>query len=289
MKKLAAAIFGFLMLALWLPKVANVADVDWLGRISALGGAESESSNRKDGPWQGNAHGFGTMQGLGVIPITPFMGLQLSGGVGGGNGVKLDFQGGPLFGWPGGKVGVFWGTVIHRGPNASLESNCCANNRIIWNNWIRPAAAFYLPGMNIDVWYSHPVGGVQKITRNSGDESFKEIIGVSEGRVALNWFPPFFMKDNLELTIGAQITGVAGPGNRQHQVPLGVGPVAGMAMLPWQNFEVQLFKAQMDNRNRYRVSSGIQFYFNRGNASLLQLRRMYLEPTNLPGIVSTGQ
>jgi hypothetical protein len=289
MKKLAGAIFGFLMLALWLPKVANVADVDWLGRISALGGAESESSNRKSESWQGNAHGLGTMQGLGVIPITPAFGLQVGGGVGGGNGVKLDLQAGPIFGFSTGKVGILWGTVIHRGPNASLESSCCNNNRIIWNNWLRPAASFYFPGMNLDVWYSQPIGGVQKITRNSGDESFKGIVGVSEGRIALNWFPSFIMKDNLELTAGFQITALTGAGNGKHDVPMGVGGVAGMAVMPWQNLEVQLFKAQMDNRNRYRVTSGLQYYFNKGNPTLLQFRRMYLEPTNLPGIVSTNQ
>jgi hypothetical protein len=288
MKKLASAIFGFLMLALWLPKVANVADVDWLGRISALGGAESESENRKSAAWGGSAHGFGTMQGLGVIPITPFMGLQLGGGVGGGDGVKLDFQGGPLFGWPGGKVGVFWATVVHRYPGG-LGSSEHNERRIAWNNWIRPAAAFYLPGMNIDVWYSHPIGGTQKFGRNSADDTFKGLVGLSEGRVAVNWFPPFFMKDNLEITLGAHVTGATGAHNRDSDVPMGVGPVAGMAIMPWQNFEVQLFKAQMDNRNRYRVSSGLQFYFNRGNATLLQLRRMYLEPTNMPGMVSTIQ
>jgi hypothetical protein len=290
MKKLTGAIFGLLMLALWLPKVANVAGVDWLGRVSALGGAQRETTEHNSSAMGGSPHAFGAFQGLGVVPITPMFGLQFSGGVGsGGNGARMDFQAGPLFGWGNGKAGVFWGTQVHRWANGNTESGS-AQWRIGWQNWIRPAVSFYdlIPNTNIDIWYSQPVGGIQNTTRNSGDEPFKKLVALSEGRIAVNWFPPFIMKDNVEITLGAQVTGASGAGNRvSASVPIGAGPVAGMALMPWQNLEVQLFKAQIDNRNRYRVSSGFQYYFNKGNATLLQLRRMYLEPTNIPGMVST--
>src|SRR5689334_6086587 len=36
MKKLAIAVFAFMMVALLLPRVGNVADVDWLGKFSLL-------------------------------------------------------------------------------------------------------------------------------------------------------------------------------------------------------------------------------------------------------------
>jgi hypothetical protein len=289
MKKLAGAIFALLMLGLTLPKVANVADVDWLGRISGLGGAERESWRVKEssGALGGTGHGIGQFEGLGVIPITPFAGLQLSGGVGGGDNVKLFFQGGPIFGWGTGKAGVFWGTQVRH--YASSGTECCQGraDRTIWDNWIRPAASFYFTDMNLDIWYSQPVGGSNRLLASGGDQAAKRMVKVSEGRLALNWFPSFFMKDNTELTLGVHVTALSGADSRTNGVPMGVGPVAGMAVMPWQNLEVQLFKAQIDNRNRYRVTSGLQYYFNRANATLLQLRRMYLEPTNLPGTISS--
>src|SRR5436190_10747104 len=155
MKKIAIAMMGLLMLGLWTPRAANVAGIDWLGRITALGGAEGESWRRAEGKLGGSAHGLGEFHGLGVIPITPMIGLQASGGVGGGAGLKMFFQGGPIVDFGMGKAGVFWGTQVRRYPAGQLEDGELGRvNRIAWSNWIRPAASFYLPGMNLDIWYA---------------------------------------------------------------------------------------------------------------------------------------
>ena len=52
--------------------------------------------------------------------------------------------------------------------------------------------------------------------------------------------------------------------------------------------ELQVFKVTFDSLIRYRVTSGLHFYMASGaNQTLMQLRRKYLEPTNLPGGVGT--
>ena len=287
-KRIAIAMMGLLMLGLWTAREANVAGIDWLGRVTALGGAEGESWRRKEGALGGDAHALGLFEGMGVIPITPMFGLQMNGGVGGGNSFNMHFQGGPIVDFGMGKAGVFWGTQVRKYAPAALEDGVLGrHNRIAWSNWARFATAFYLPGTNIDLWMAQPFGGANRFTVRGGDHAGKRIIALSEARAVVNFFPPILMRDNVELSLGVHINGFSGPDNRDKGVPMGVGPVAGMAIMPVQNLEVQLFKASIDNRNRYRVTSGVQWYFNRAPATLLQLRRMYLEPTNLPGTMTS--
>jgi len=57
--------------------------------------------------------------------------------------------------------------------------------------------------------------------------------------------------------------------------------------MPRQGWEVNVVKGTIDNHGRYRVLSGIAFYFDKLNASLKALRRRYLEP-NLFDSGATG-
>jgi hypothetical protein len=101
---------------------------------------------------------------------------------------------------------------------------------------------------------------------------------------------PFLRKDNLELTLGVQVNTFGGVGHEK-LTGVGVGPVAGVAFMPWQNVEVNLFKATGDNRGRFDVQSGLSFYFSPSNApSLKMLRRKYLEvgPGSVGAVASTG-
>jgi hypothetical protein len=286
MKKLIGIVFGLLLVGVMRPSVANVADVDWLGRISLLGGAESEERHRKD-EIGGAAHGFGMLEGLGVIPFTPQFGIQLSGAYqygGGWGGHKIGFQGGPIFGFGMGKVGVFV-TDQFRVYNPSATGSGIRSVNLFW---ITPAVAFYdlIPNTNLDVWFSQQISKHTTTLGPNGDAT-KSFAPTSTLRAALNWFPGGmpFGKDNTELTVGVQANGISGM-DKTH-AGSGVGPVLGMAVLPWQNLELQVFKATIDNRNRYRVTSGVQYFFDRGNSSLMQLRRKYLEPTNMPNMANT--
>jgi hypothetical protein len=60
----------------------------------------------------------------------------------------------------------------------------------------------------------------------------------------------------------------------------GVGPVLGLAFLPMPGVTVDLVKATFDSEGRYRVNTGLEFFFDRGGTSLKDMRRKYLEPGN---------
>ncbi len=297
MRILIGAVLALCIFALAHPPVANVADVDWLGRISLLGGAEGEAAKRKEA-FAGNATGLFNAEGLGVIPLTPQIGLQLQGSYerGANASNRIGLQGGPIFGWSGGlgsggKAGFFLADQFRIYPSSDSGSTRQVRQGNFF--WLRPAVSLYdlIPDTNTDVWLSLPMSHQLKGTDGKfGDCSPcpQRLIPVSQLRAAVNWFPgatPISGKDNLELTLGVQLTGYSGIG--QIHVQDGVGPVFGAAIMPWPNVEVQLFKAAIDNHNHYRVTSGVQFYFDKSNPTLKQLRRKYLEPTNLPGSVTS--
>ncbi|HEX9445541.1 MAG TPA: hypothetical protein VGA73_15575 [Candidatus Binatia bacterium] len=286
MKKLTNMVLGLLLLGSLYPSIANVSDIDWLGRITALGGAESESWKRKEGVTLGHAHAIGQLEALGVVPIFGPFGFQANLAFQGGDGWGLTGTYGPIFDFGMGKAGLFtsYQTRVLNADAASAHKNRITR---FWR--IIPTVSLYdiIPGTNIDIWHSNPLSTPKSTDGKEGDEN-KRFIPYSQTRLSVNWFPgfiPFTSRENVELTLGVQLNALAGPSHEN--AALGVGPVFGAAVMPWQNLEVQLFKAWMDNKNRYQVTTGVQYYFARGTPSLLQLRRKYLEPTNLPGPVST--
>ena len=291
MRKLASVVFALMLLGLSFPKVADVAEIEWLGRISALGGAESESWRRRTSTASARSHGLGMAEALGVIPIWGPFGLQLDLNFQGGDGPQVTGYAGPIFDFGFGKAGVF----IERQYNRLGRCAACDRYRNIHNTWVTPSLSFYdlIPGTNIDLWHKQIVtGGAMDKDADEGDAN-KHYYGYSATRLAVNYFPPPFLpfigRDNLELTLGVQLNGLSGPGHTP--VRLGVGPAFGMSVVPVAiagvPVEWQMFKAFIDNRNRYRVTSGVQVYLSKGTPTLMQLRRKYLEPTNLPGSVST--
>jgi len=289
MRKLASAVFGLMLLGLSFPKVADVAPVDWLGRLSAMGGATSESWRRKEGTTLGHAHGIGQFEALGVVPIFGPLGFQAMFNFEGGDGRAYTVTGGPVFDFGMGKFG-FFGSWQARTINPCAQCGSGEGRKThFW--WLIPTLSLYdiIPGTNIDLWHSNPINATQAIDGKEDDKQ-KRLIPYSATRLAINWFPafiPFIARDNLELTLGVQLNGLAGPGHEN--AALGVGPVFGAAVMPIVGIplELTLFKAWIDNHNRYKVTSGIQYSFARGNPTLLQLRRKYMEPTALPGNIST--
>lgn len=286
MRKIAALAL-LVIVGMIRPGIANGAEFEWLGRVSALGGAESETWKRKSVEG-GSAHPFYLGGGLLVIPILPMLGFQLNGGYQGSGDAtwKADISGGPVFGWSGGKAGVF---VAHQYRNWGRNHTRDLGTPTWWFMWIQPAVSLYdiIPNSNIDIWYSHPVSRAFDTCQKGCDYWKRKFIAYSQLRAAVNWFPPLglFGENNIEVTLGVQVNAFSG--TNKGIAGSGVGPAFGMAVMPLQNLEVQLFKAAIDNHNRYRVSSGLQYYFAAGKPSLMQLRRKYLEPTNLPGSVTT--
>jgi hypothetical protein len=62
-----------------------------------------------------------------------------------------------------------------------------------------------------------------------------------------------------------------------------------MAVMPWQNVEVNVFKVTVDNRSRYSYESGVRLFFGQANQSLLDWRRKYLDAGPKPVAAFTAE
>jgi hypothetical protein len=264
MKVLTGAALA-LLFALVRPPIANVAEVEPFGRLGASIGAERETGE-PIGHSVGRAGARVTLDALGVIPFAwQNFGLQGSAQYVGGQGSRFGGTLGPVYAFDGGKTGFFLDYQHRTVRDADFF-------------WLNPALSLYFNQMNLNLSYAHPISGVQK------DTSFprsKVDVASNKLQATVSYFPAFDMafvrKDNLEFTFGVQVNAFAGhDANKLNGA--GVGPVFGVAMMPWPNMEVNLLRATFDNRSRYKVDSGISFFFSKGaNQTLIQLRRKYLE------------
>jgi hypothetical protein len=271
MKITLSALLVLSVLVFMMPATADVAELEPLGILTALGGAERETG-QPTSHGVGRAGGRGTFNALGVLPFAwSGFGLQGTAQYVGGQGSRFGASVGPLYDFGGGKTGLFF-SYQHR----SLRDGDFF--------WISPALALYFDQANVNLSYIQPISPWQTKTK-CGDEcsgrreDTKAVdIGINRLQGTVSWFPPvdlgFLRKDNLELTFGVQVNAFTGA----HFVRgAGVGPVFGVAAMPWQNLEVTLFKATIDNRSRYQVNSGVSFFFARAAQSLKEFRRKYME------------
>lgn len=229
------------------------AGVEPLGKLSVAAGAEKE---------QGTPAGArGTGELLGVIPFNQSFGLQGIASYVGGRGSRFGLSSGPIMDFGSGKAGFFV-AYQHRTSNS--------------NNFVhlRPSLSFYMPQANINLFYSHPVSSPQRDGRHVE-------YGINHLQGTFSYFPAadiasFMRRDNVEFTLGLQGNSFGGVGSGNLQS--GVGPVFGFAFKPTRSLEVNVVKGTIDHHGRYRVQTGLAFYFNQGNATLKDIRRRYLEP-----------
>jgi len=253
---LVIIVFVFLM-----PPTADVADLEPTGHVTISGGAARDE--------KAPAGGRGVIEFLGVLPLTRNFGLQGLGYYAGGRGSRFGLYGGPLVSWDSGKAGFF----------VNYQHNSFHQNNFVY---LIPSLSLYSGQTNLSLWYGHHVNSPQR-DREGVQYGGNKIQGT------LNYFPltdvaAFMRKDNLELTFGVQVNTFAGVG-RTKQEGAGVGPVWGLAFMPAQNVVVNLFRATIDNRSRYSIFTGIQYFFDKGTPTLKELRRKYLEPNpDLPGV-----
>lgn len=242
---------------LWTSR-AELAEIDPVGKIVVEGGAEKEPGF--------SAGGRGTLELLGVMPLTKTIGLQGVGNYVGGLGSRYGLSAGPLFAWDSGKAGFF----------VAYQHRTFNENNFVY---LRPSVAFYLPQANINFFYSQPVTSPQ---RSRTDVEY----GLNQLNADVGYFPgvdlaSFMKKDNLELTLGIQGNSFGGAGSGK--IPNGVGPVFGVAFMPVQGWEVNLVRGTIDNHGRYNVGLGMSYYFDKAGATLKALRRRYLEPNYQSG------
>ena len=260
MRNASRALLVVALILFWAPR-AELAGIEPVGKLSVEGGAEKE-----EGSGAGGRVNLGVM---GVMPIVGDFGLQARAHYVGGQGSRFGLSAGPLFAWNSGKAGLF----------VAYEYRTFNSNNFVY---LRPAVAFYLSQANINLYYSHPISSPQRDSQSLGLFNNQRVqYGTNQLAGTFNYFPgfdlaPFLTKDNLELMIGIQGNSFGGVGSGNLQG--GVGPMFGVAFMPMKGWEVNLVKGSIDNHGRYRVVSGISFYFDKLGASLKELRRRYLEP-----------
>ena len=220
-------------------------------KIGVFGGVEREAGS--------SSGGRGTIQASGVLPLAGSFGLQ--GGVGSswGAGWRFGLSAGPVLDFGGGKVGAF----------VNYQYRALRDNSFVY---FRPALALYFNQANLDFWYSHPISG-----RQTGGGRVESGVNRLQWTISVyspsDW-APFLRRDNVELTGGLQVNSFAGGGSGG----TGVGPVLGLKLMPVSGVGVNLFRATFDfNQSRYRVDSGVEFYFGRGTGTLKEVSRKSLE------------
>ena len=248
---------------------AELAGIEPVGKVSVQGGAEKEDGF--------SAGGRGTIELLGVMPLVGDFGVQGVAHYVGGLGSRFGLSAGPIYSWGSGKAGLF----------VAYQFRTLHDNNFVH---LRPSVAFYLDQSNINLFYSHPISSPQRDHSSIGCVTFfgpsicrrgSVENGINHLEGTFSYFPgidlaSFIKKDNLELTIGVQANSFGGAGSGN--IPNGVGPVFGVALMPMKGLEVNIVKGTIDHHGRYNVMSGLSFYFDKVGDTLKMLRRRYLEP-----------
>jgi hypothetical protein len=245
----ALAIFGISVFAF--APTANVAGLEPFGKVELSGGAEKEQG--------AHAGGRGAIEALGVLPLIGNFGIQGTASYMGGLGSRFGVTAGPLVGWDGGKIGML----------VSYQHRTLRDNDFVH---LIPSVAFYLDQANLNLWYAQPVSHAQR-DGNHTEWGINKAQATASFYAGSDW-ASFLRKDNVELTLGIQANSFAGGGNLR----TGVGPVFGLSFLPMPGVGVNVVQGTFDSRSRYRVMSGLEFFFGRNTTTLKESRRKYLEP-----------
>jgi len=255
MKKTLVALL-FVSVSALVSVPARAQPLEPFGKIELSGGAEREAHNPSGGRF--------TAEALGVWPFMGSFGVQGALHYVGGQGSRIGFNVAPVLAFDGGKAGFFV-SYQHRG----LRDTDFVH--------LIPAVAFYLPQVNLNAWYSHPVNG-----RQTGGDRVEYGVNRLQATASFfapsDWWGPYLRRDNVELMGGMQVNTFAGAGH--HKLGgTGVGPVLGISFLPMPGVAVNLIRGSVDHQGRYRVATGLEFFFDsKGGTSLKEMRRKYLEP-----------
>src|ERR1043166_1858656 len=94
-----------------------------------------------------------------------------------------------------------------------------------------------------------------------------------------DWGVGHLRRRKFEVPSGVQANSFAGAG--AHKMGgFGIGPVLGLSFLPMPGVAVDLVQATFDSKGRYKVQTGLEFFFDRGGTTLHAMRQKYLEPGN---------
>jgi hypothetical protein len=234
-----------------------------LSPVATSGAAELQpvvSVNLFGGAERGNEEHAGAIGGgeiLGLLPLGGPFGLQGSLlNQGGNGGYRLGASLGPVFAYSSGKVGLF-GDYVHenRGDNNFF--------------YLRGVWSHYFDNFDLVLSYSQPVNSLQhtRVTVKDRDLDNGQCFpfqrfrtrSVNRAEPAINELKGivrFYPTQKTELNAGLLVNSFAGPG---HNDPgTGFGGVFGFAFQALDWLIIRPVQGQMDTRERYRITSGIE-------------------------------
>jgi hypothetical protein len=236
--------FGLLLSGLMIASpvaTSKAAELQPVVSVNLFGGAERGN----DEP----AGGIGGGEILGMLPLADRLGLQGSLlNQGGNGGYRLGVTAGPVYAFDSGKVGLF-GDYIHRGRD---------NTNFFY---LRGEWSHYFDNFDLLLSYTQPVNSVQHTTRSIScfGSSFR-VRAVQPAINELKALVRYYPSGKSEVNAGFLVNSFAGP---HHDDPgTGFGGVFGFAyqVLDW--LIVRPVQAQMDTRNRYRITSGVELVWS---------------------------
>jgi hypothetical protein len=204
--------------------VGMAADLKPVGGVTVFGGAERGEND---------ASGIGGIDLLGLLPLGKDVGIQGGLNFSGGQGFRFGLNAGPVLNFDAGKLGLFL-DYEHR---ARDDFNYVG---------LRGIGGYYFDRFDALLSYSQPVSSVK---RSGGTK----LAGINE----LHGIVRFYPTNEIELNAGMLVNSFAGAG-RHDNGGTGVGGSFGVSFKLFEPIVIQLVQAKFDNRERYRVTSGIQ-------------------------------
>ncbi len=262
MKKACFIVINIVMIiALLVPPAGS--DLQPVVGLTLFGGAERGTDD--------HAGGMGGAELLGLYPLGPSWGLQGSlmnqGGIGG---YRFGLSAGPVYAYNSGKLGLF-GDYFH----TSRGSNNFFFLRGLWSH--------YFDNFDLVVSYSQPVHSVQRTKQTvfdlpppgCGNPPVKRTVNATEPSInELKSVVRYYPSQKVELNAGLLVNSFAGPD--RNKTGTAFGGVFGVAFQVLDWLIIRPIQAQMDTRERYRITSGVELVW----APLQQYQRGHAQGDN---------
>ena len=240
MKKVAAMFLSALiMVTMAVPPVGS--QLRPVVGLTLFGGAERGTDD--------HAGAMGGSELLGLYPLSQTWGIQGSlmnqGGIGG---YRFGLSAGPVFAYNSGKIGLL-GDYVYR--------NRGDNNFF----YLRGVWSHYFDKFDLVLSYSQPLHSVQRtriaVVDNPTCAPERRVVKAKEPSInELKGVVRYYPSQKVELNGGLLVNSFAGPD--RNTTGTGFGGVFGVAFQALDYLIIRPVQAQMDTRERYRITSGIE-------------------------------
>jgi hypothetical protein len=259
MKKICLPIFTLIALVIVF-ELRAIAELQPVAGLNTFGGVERGNDKAINGP----AGAIGGTEIFGLYPLSKSLGLQGSLlNQGGRGGYRLGVSAGPVFDYGSGKVGLFADYVhLNQGDNNFI--------------YIRGQWAHYFENFDLVFSYSNPVNSTQHTPTTVTDSRFVDGTScgapdvtqtrtrkVNQSAPAINelkTYARFYPMPRTEVTLGMLVNSFAGPDRNKTGTGFGGVFGASVQVIDWLVFHV--VQGQMDTRERYRITSGLEFVWS---------------------------